>query len=140
MQILFDTSVVLDVLLRREPWRAEASAAWRAIDDERITGWLTASSLTDIFYIVRRASDLKSAQDSVRMCLKRFEVCVVDRRALEDAEALPGSDFEDNLQIACATRAELDAIVTRDKDGFRDCVIRVFTPAELLAELNSTEE
>ncbi len=132
MQILFDTSVVLDVLLRREPWRAESSAVWRAVDDGRITGWLTASSLTDIFYIVRRSSDLKSAQGSVRMCLKRFEICTVDRQALEDAQALPGSDFEDNLQIACATRAELDAIITRDKDGFRGSVIRVFTPAELL--------
>ena len=60
MHVLFDTSVVLDVLLRREPWRVESSAVWHAIDDGRINGWLTASSLTDIYYIVRRSSDLKS--------------------------------------------------------------------------------
>lgn len=83
MQVLFDTSVVLDVLLRREPWRVESSAIWQAVDDARVIDWLTASSLTDIFYIVRRSADLKSAQDSVRMCLKTFEICAVDRHALE---------------------------------------------------------
>lgn len=98
MQILFDTNVVLDVLLRREPWRAEAAAVWEAIDDEHITGWLTASSLTDIFYIVRRSSSLAAAHDAVRFCLKIFVICAVDRTVIEDAVALPGPDFEKSSQ------------------------------------------
>ncbi len=140
MQVLLDTSVVLDVLLRREPWVTESAAVWQAIDDERVTGWLTASSLTDIFYIVRRASNLQAAQGAVCLCLKTFAICTVERRTLEHAVDLSGSDFEDNLQIACAALAGLDGIVTRDKDGFRDSVIPALSPAEFIARLNSPEE
>ncbi len=140
MQILMDTSVVLDVLLRRAPWQAEALLVWQAVDEERVRGWLSASTLTDIFYIVRRASNLQAAQDSVRLCLKTFAICTVNRATLEAAVDLSGTDFEDNLQIACATLAGLDAIVTRDQQGFRDSIIPAMTPAELLATLNSQEQ
>ena len=67
MQVLFDTSVILDVLLRREPWRTDSSATWRAVDDARLKGWITASSLTDIFYLVRRSADLKSVSCFLRL-------------------------------------------------------------------------
>jgi len=71
----------------------------------------------------------------VQTCLKAFEVCVVDRLALERASALPGDDFEDNLQIACAEIARLDAIVTRDPAGFKATTVAILTPAETLARL-----
>ncbi len=50
-QVLFDTNVVLDALLKRAPWDADAAACWQASDDGKILGCLTASTLTDIFYI-----------------------------------------------------------------------------------------
>ena len=45
MRILLDTNVVLDVLLNREPWVAEASAIWQATDGGRVTSYLVASDL-----------------------------------------------------------------------------------------------
>ena len=76
----------------------------------------------------------------MRLCLKTFTICTVDRATLEAAADLSGTDFEDNLQIACATLARLDAIVTRDQQGFRDSIIPAFTPTELLATLNPPQE
>lgn len=135
MQILLDTNVILDVLLKREPWVAEASALWKAHDEGRITGYIVASSVTNIFYIARRLAGLNSAREAVRICLDAFEICAVDRQALEQAQALPGSDFEDNLQIACATLAGLDALVSRNKEDFKAATIPVLTPGELLAQM-----
>ena len=103
-------------------------------------GCLTASSLTDIFYISRKLKGIDIARDAVRICLDAFAMCIVDRQALELAIDLPADDFEDNLQIVCAILAGLDAIVTRDKDGFQGSTIAVLTPTELLAQLNLTEE
>lgn len=140
MQVLFDTNVVLDALLKRAPWEADAAACWKASDEGRIMGCLTASTLTDIFYISRRLKGVDIAQDAVRICLDAFAICIVDRQALEQAIDLPSDDFEDNLQIACATLAGLDAIVTRDKDGFQGSTIAALTPTELLTQLNLTEE
>jgi len=38
-------------------------------------------------------------------------------------------------QIACADLANLDAIVTRDRKGFKIAAMLVLTPAELLKQL-----
>jgi predicted nucleic acid-binding protein len=137
-QILLDTNVLLDVLLKRDPWVTESSAVWQAHDDGRIVGFVMACALADIFYIARRLKGLEAAQAAVRICLEAFEICTVDRQALEQALSLPGNDFEDNLQIACASLAGLDVIVTRDQKGFQAASLPALTPAELLTQLNQT--
>jgi predicted nucleic acid-binding protein len=139
-RLLFDTNVVLDVLLQREPWVTDAAAIWRASDEGRITGCLVASTLTDIFYIARKLKGLETARDAVRVCLEAFEICAVDRQALEQAAAFPGNDFEDNLQLACAALAGLEGIITRDKEGFRAALIPIFAPAEFLTTLSQSQE
>ncbi len=135
MRVLPDTNVVLDVLLKRDPWAAHASAIWKAIDEGRLAGCVTASTITDIFYVARRLTDLETAQEAVRICLDAFEICAVDRQVLEHANSLRGSDFEDNLQIACAEASDLDAIVSRDVEGFAAAPMAVYTPAALLERL-----
>jgi predicted nucleic acid-binding protein len=49
MQILFDTNVILDVLLKREPWYPDAAKLWQAVDEKQVVGYITASILTDIY-------------------------------------------------------------------------------------------
>jgi predicted nucleic acid-binding protein len=135
MQVLFDTNVVLDVLLNRDPWVAQSSAVWRAADEGHVVGYIAACAIADVFYIARRLTTLETAHAAVRICLEAFQICVVDLQTLEQAEAMPGNDFEDNLQLACASLAGLDAIVTRDTSGFQAGAMHILTPAELLKEL-----
>lgn len=139
MRVLLDTNVVLDVLLNREPWVKDSAAAWRASDAGRIVGHITATTLTDIFYVSRRLADVYLARKAVRTCLDAFEICSVDRGALESAETMSGNDFEDNLQIACAIIANIDAIVTRNKVDFEAGPIPVLSPPELMAQLNQSK-
>ncbi len=135
MRVLLDTNVLLDVLLNRAPWVAESCAVWQAHEDGRIPGYVVACAVADIFYVARRLTQLETARKAVRLCLETFEICAVDRQALEQAQSLLGNDFEDNLQIACASLASLDAIVTRDKEGFKTAPLTVLRPAELLAKI-----
>src|SRR3954452_6869446 len=92
MRVLLDTNVVLDALLQRAPWVAEADAIWQAKDAGRLQAYVSASALTDIFYITRRLTDLGRARAFVRLCLDSLEICPVDRSTLESAEVLPGPD------------------------------------------------
>jgi predicted nucleic acid-binding protein len=138
MRVLLDTNVVLDALLSRDPWVAEAQMIWAANEEGRLVGHVLASALTDIFYVARRLAGLERARVAVTVCLQAFEICPVDRQALEEAQAMPGNDFEDNLQMTCARLSALDAIVTRDPKGFQDSTLPVLTPAELLEQLNSS--
>ncbi|MFN8441701.1 MAG: PIN domain-containing protein [Caldilineaceae bacterium] len=78
---------------------------------------------------------LQKAFLAVDTCLQAFEVCTVDKTTLAYARTLQGSDFEDNLQIACAVHAQLDAIVTRDLTGFKASSIVVYDASQMLQQL-----
>jgi predicted nucleic acid-binding protein len=135
MTVLLDLNVILDALLAREPWRAEADAIWDANREGQVEAWVSAAALPTVFYVVRKQADLARAHIAVTNCLRSLKIVAVDRSTLEMATASPGSDFEDNLHIACALEAGLDAIVTRDPKGFAGSPVTVLTPAELLAKL-----
>ena len=135
MTALLDLNVVLDVLLRREPWRVEAEAIWDANREGRIAAHVSAAAMPTLFYVVRRQTDLPRAHLAVEHCLRSFHIVPVDRAALELARTLTGSDFEDNLQVACAVLARLDVIVTRDPKGFAGSPVPALSPAELLARI-----
>jgi hypothetical protein len=135
MNVLLDLNIVLDVILQRQPWFAEASLIWDAHLQGRIRGHLVATSLTNLFYITRRILGTDEARRAVRNCLQTFVVLAVDGPLLRQADALPGTDFEDNLQLAAAAAIPLDAIVTRDPGGFVGSPVTVLTPAQLLAQL-----
>lgn len=135
-RVLFDTNVVLDVLLRRAPWHTQADILWRANDAGEIEGYISSTTVTDIWYIARK---LPTGPDTglraVQVCLAAFKICPVSRATLELALALSGADFEDHVQVACVQQEALDAIVTRDADGFRGTPCTVLTPSELVAQL-----
>lgn len=138
LRVLWDTNVVLDVLLKREPWLADGQALWQAVDDERLVAYLPASAVTDIFYVARRLTDLTRARQAVQVCLDAFEIATVDRGTLERAQVLSGLDFEDNVQVACAELNELDAIVTRDPSDFEGSPIPIWSPSECRRRIAET--
>jgi predicted nucleic acid-binding protein len=137
MHLFLDTNIVLDRLLRRMPRFAEQADFWRAMRAGRIIGYVSAAAVTDVFYIARRQSGLNGASAAVRDCLEAFTVCAVDGEMLKEALSLPGIDFEDNLQLVCARVKGLDAIVTRDRSGFRGSRIPVLSPAQAVAQLDA---
>jgi predicted nucleic acid-binding protein len=137
MRVLLDTNVVLDVLLQREPWQAEAAMLWQAVDAGQLTAYLTASTLTDIFYVARRLTDVARARQAVQICLDAFDIGAVDRAVLERAQALSGLDYADNVQIACAEHHHLEAIVTRNLSDYEGSPIVVWSPAQCLQHLES---
>ena len=135
MQVLLNTNILLDVLLERIPWEAEAAAILQASREARLTSNVTTLSVANMFYVARRHAGQEKAIRAVHDCLEVCIVLAVNRRTLEAALALPGKDFEDNIQIVAAVEAGLDAIVTRNPADFAACPLPVLTPQELLARL-----
>lgn len=133
---LLDTNVVLDALLDRTPWNIQANAIWQAQLDKQFVAYVTATTLTDIFYISRRYGGLEKAWRLVRAVLNQLPVISVGPRELQLATRLTGSDFEDNLQVACAINGQLDLIVTRNLAGFSGNNIPILTPQQMLLRLS----
>jgi len=57
----------------------------------------------------------------------------VDAEVIDDALSSESSDFEDAVAHACAVRAGLDAIVTRNSKDFVSASLPVLSPQEFLA-------
>ena len=137
MKVLIDTNIVLDYLLRREEFIEDSAELFQAIDSHRIVGYVTATTLTDIFYIARKHTrSIEQARQVVSDILIVMEICPVNRTTLESALASGIVDFEDAVQIACAEG--LDAIVTRDK-GFQSSAVPVLSVRQLLEQLAEDE-
>jgi predicted nucleic acid-binding protein len=100
-----------------------------------VTCATTTLSLATIFYVGRRVVGTAAARAAVQKYLAAFAILPIDKQTLLDADALPGSDFEDNILIAAAVAASLDAIVTRNGADFSHSSIPVWDPAELLKRL-----
>jgi predicted nucleic acid-binding protein len=135
MNVMIDINVPLDVLLAREPWLSDSQAVWDAHYRGSIVGHIAAHGFSNLFYIARRIVGHEKAREAVTLCLQTFEVAPIGSAELKLAGSLAGNDFEDNLVLACAMAAGLDAIVTRDPKGFVDSTIPVLSPAELIARL-----
>jgi predicted nucleic acid-binding protein len=136
MRALLDTNVLLDWLLDREPWKADANRIAQQIGEDKLICIVAATTVTNLFYVARRLIGQDKAMALVAKCLNLLEVWPVDHPALSAALQMTGSDFEDNVQIAVAQVAA-DCIVTRDETGFRHSPIRVFSPHDFLALLSA---
>lgn len=131
VRVLLDTNVLLDWLLDRKPWADEAEPLWQARDTGRVIVYLPASVLTDIYYIARRQIGAVNALAAVDKTLA-LEIIPVDKSTAIHARALPGSDFEDNIIMACAEAERLDMIITRNPDDFQHSTVRVMTPLDFM--------
>lgn len=131
MRVLIDTNVVLDFLQEREPFVENAARLFERIDAGEIEGFIAATTITNIYYIVRRAAGRAVAQDAITQVLSDLNICTVDLEMLEQALALNFEDFEDAVQYACAVTHSVDAIVTRDVSGFINAEIPVVLPEDI---------
>ena len=135
MKVLFDTNVVLDVLLNREPFRDVAALLVARVERKELIGVLGATTLTTIYYLVAKASGGESARSTVRDLVSLFEIAGVDRQILVKAVESPLKDFEDAVLAEAGRAAFVDAVVTRDPDGFEDSGVQVLSPQQLQATL-----
>ena len=71
------------------------------------------------------------------MVMQRFEILTVDRAVVQSALLVPGSDFEDNVQMACAARDQMDVIITRNQADFKDSPVIAIEPPDVMHHLTT---
>jgi predicted nucleic acid-binding protein len=138
VRVLFDTNVVLDVLLAREPHVGPAARLMSLVDEGRVEGILSATTVTTIHYIAAKSVGRESAARHLRELLTIFDIAAVGREVLLDALGLEFSDYEDAVLHEAARAASAAAIVTRNTTDFAAATLPLFSPAELLAAMTAT--
>lgn len=135
MKILFDTNVVLDVLLDRHPHSAMAARLLARVEQGELKACLGATTVTTIFYLAAKAKGVSSAREHIRCLLELFEIAPVDRSVLESALSGAFSDFEDGVLHEAASQSGVEGIVTRNGADFALARLPIFSPTELEALL-----
>lgn len=133
MKVLFDTNVVLDVLLARKPHVEVAAQLLSLVDRNEIDGVLCATTVTTIHYLAIKAAGASNAKRYLHELLAMFSVATVDGPVLDQALELEFPDFEDAVLHQAALSSGCGAIVTRNGKDFTRATLPVFAPVELLA-------
>ena len=133
MKVLLDTNVVLDIALARPMFCEEASEVFHKINDNKILGYISATTVTDIFYVLNKAKI--DAFSYLKRLLKIIDVLDVDKDIILTALYSGWTDFENAVQAQVATEHGMDLIITRNtKDFQKTKKVRVLTPQEFIAE------
>jgi predicted nucleic acid-binding protein len=137
MKTFFDTNVILDVLLDREPFSNEASFLLSKVEQSEIIGFICATTVTTIYYIASKALGHQEASRHIQSLLSLFVIAPVNRLVLENAIASKFKDFEDAVLYAAACHAGAKYIVTRNIADFKNSKLPIFEPKEFISALES---
>lgn len=135
MRVLLDNDVVLDFLLIRQPFYAEADEIFVRLQNREFEAYISAITPINAFYTTRKEKGKDVAFKAVENLVNLVEVCRTDKSVLLNAFTLGFTDFEDAVQCASAMAENLDAIVTRNAKDFKNSTVKVYSPDEFLKTL-----
>ena len=131
MKILVDTNVILDVLCDRKAFVADSLKVFKYCEANIIAGYISAMSIPNIMYIMRREIGSASAKNIMASLNMIFSIADLREKDLMKATELSFNDYEDAIQSACAMRLKADYIVTRNIKDFKNSIVPAISPAEL---------
>lgn len=141
MKVLIDTCVIIDALQNREPFSKNAQDIFLLAANRRIDAFITAKSITDIYYLMHRVTH---SDKDTRNVLSRLFVLygLADTVGTDCRYALSSevSDYEDAVMIETAVRTQMDAIVTRNTKDYSKSAVPVLTPEGLIQKVSEEIE
>lgn len=140
MRILIDTNVIIDALTSRKPWNESAEKIFIMAANNIIEMYITASSATDIYYLVRKHLQSKEQSKQVMSKLYTFVgiLDVIDKDCLE-ALVSQISDYEDAVIEQVARRTDMDYIITRNTKDFEYSYTDTILPDDFVKMLEEND-
>lgn len=137
IRILVDTNVILDYILKREPWQENARQIILACKQKQVIGCVAAHSISNMFFILRKAYNEQERKLILRDVCKLFEIEGIDKnKLLEALDNKNFKDFEDCLQMECAKAFQADYIVSRNISDFENSDIPCVMPEKICTILS----
>ena len=140
MKILIDTNVVIDALTSREPFNKSAEKLFIMSANNIVDMYITASSATDIYYLVRKY--LHNTESSKQIMKKLYSLIgILEVREEDCIEALESkiTDYEDAVLEKVARRSGMEYIITRNQKDFVSGITKVILPDDFI-KIIETEE
>jgi predicted nucleic acid-binding protein len=132
-KLFIDSDVVIDFFTDREPNANPASELFELNEQGTIKLYLSALSINNVYYIVRKFLGHKKTLEVIETLTEMTEIIGTTKAELVEALKSNFSDFEDSVQHASALNIKgIDAIITRNTKDYRNASIAVMTPLNFL--------
>jgi predicted nucleic acid-binding protein len=136
MTVLLDTNIVLDIIEVREPFFQDSYAVVNLAAEGKLKCLLSASAVTDVYYIVRKnTGSQKEALNAILKLKALVDLCDTTVQDIDTAVTLHLSDFEDAVAASAAQRENAAYIITRNCEDFTGSPVPAITPADFLSQM-----
>lgn len=133
MKVFVDTNIVIDLLINRKPFSEDAERIFSLCENGKIQCFVSASSITDIYYISKKyLKDKDKTKCVILDLLSIVDIIDVTKHDVLNALLSEFNDFEDALQYYCACKEKLDFIITRNLKDFKSSKIVALKPQDFL--------
>ena len=135
-KILIDTNIALDILLRRQDYPS-AKNIYLMAEMKHIDCYISASAITDIFYLSKNDLGKKPAKEALKTLLQIFKPATVTNNHIYQALDLDWNDFEDSVQYVVGEGLFVDYIITRNIQDYTSSSIPVLTPENFIQTIST---
>lgn len=135
MRVLIDSNIILDVLQKREPFLPASALVWKLCEVEKIDGFVSTLTFTNIVYIMRKQLSPEKIREYFAKLQLIFTFVSIEPEDLQSASDLQWADYEDALQYVTATKLQVSYIITRNTKDFLLSNIPAIIPLEFLSIL-----
>ncbi|MBD2386486.1 type II toxin-antitoxin system VapC family toxin [Cylindrospermum sp. FACHB-282] len=138
MKVLLDTNIIVDDALERAPFWDASEQVLSQIEQGQIEGYISASTFSDLYYIIRRARGRDWTLSYLNQLVTLCQIATVNQAVITMALTANFRDFGDAIQYSTAVLNQLDAIITRNPQDFPVVTPRILTPEQLIEELTNS--
>ena len=131
-RVFSDTNIIVDLIADRKPFSKYSIEIFKKAEAKKIKLYTSSHSIQTTHYLLKKYLEQKLLRDVLNNLLDYITVIAVDSDIIKKGLRSKDRDFEDSIQILCASTVEkMDCIVTRNIKDFRESEILVLTPDEL---------
>ena len=131
MRVLFDTNIILDVLLNRKEFVEHSANIVGMVENNQIEGYLSATTITTLDYLISKTKNRKQAKIEIKKLLAIFEIAEVNSKVIVLSVNSEFDDFEDAVQYYSGECCGVEGLVTRNTRDYKNSDLPVYTPEEL---------
>jgi predicted nucleic acid-binding protein len=136
IRVFLDTNILVDLIADRKPFSKHAIEIFKYAEELKVQLFTSSHSIATTHYLLKKYVDEKELRAILTNLLEFLDVIPVDLDVLKKGLRSNHKDFEDAIQILCASSiAGINFIVTRNTKDFKTSEIVVLTPDELCLKL-----
>ena len=129
-KVLYDSDVLLDCILKREPHYIESSKALYKAVSHKVEGFIASHSVLNIAYILRKKYSNSELRSLLKELINYLPVISIDSRVINNALDSDIKNLEDAVINYSAEINGVNCIITRNLEDYKNSTVLAVSPYE----------